>query len=80
VYNIGSGRMSTFDDVAAAVREIYPSFRYELKVEIKGGMVGFPYQRPAPSDMRAAESELGFKVRYNLRDSMELFARHLAGN
>jgi nucleoside-diphosphate-sugar epimerase len=74
VYNIGSGRTSSFHDVVAAVRELYPDFKYELKVELSGGMVGFQHQRPAPSDVRAAEAELGFRARHTLRDSMALFA------
>ncbi|MSQ71190.1 MAG: NAD(P)-dependent oxidoreductase [Betaproteobacteria bacterium] len=78
VYNIGSGKLSTFQDVVDAVRALYPALQVELKVKLTGGMVGFAHERPAASDIRLAESELGFKPRYSLKESIEHFAQGMA--
>ncbi len=77
VYNVGSGRMHTFHEVVEAVRELYPAFKAEVRVKLAGGMVGFEHERPAASDIRLAEAELGFKARYSLRESIEHFARNM---
>jgi len=75
VYNIGSGRMHTFHDLIAEVRKLYPALKVDIRVEIKGGMVGFRFVRPAPGDIRLAEAELGFRPRYGLGDSIRHFAQ-----
>jgi hypothetical protein len=47
-------------------------------VTAKAGFAGFPKVRPATSDMRAAEAELGFVPRYDLRAALEECAKYLA--
>lgn len=66
VYNIGTGAWHSFDEVCAAVRRIYPGLTVELRIPIKNGFAGFPHLRPAPSDVRLAERELGFKATLSL--------------
>ena len=75
VYNISSGRALTFAEVVEAVKGVFPGLLVEVRVQPKGGFAGFPYLRPAPSDIRLAADELDFHPRYSLADSI----RDLAG-
>lgn len=74
VYNVGTGTMHSFHDVIAEIRKLYPAFKADIKVEIKGGMVGFKHVRPAPGDTQLAEREIGFRAKYSLGDSIRHFA------
>ncbi len=74
VYNIGTGHMHSFHDVIAEIRKLYPDFKVDIQVEIKGGMVGFRHVRPAPGDTRLAETEIGYRARHDLADSIRHFA------
>jgi nucleoside-diphosphate-sugar epimerase len=78
VYNIGTGRMHTFHELIAEIRNLYPSFKTDIQVEIKGGMVGFKYVRPAPGDTRLAEAEIGYRARHDMGDSIRHFAEIMA--
>ncbi|HEY7608930.1 MAG TPA: NAD(P)-dependent oxidoreductase [Alphaproteobacteria bacterium] len=78
VYYVTFGRMHSFDDFVAATRGLYPNFRIDLRVTAKAGFAGFPAVRPATSDLRAAECELGFSPQYDLRAALAECARLLA--
>lgn len=75
VYNVATGAWYSFDEFCAAVRELHPNLKVDLKVTATGGFAGFPHLRPAPSSVEAAERELGFEARFNLPDTI----RHFAG-
>ncbi len=70
VYHVTFGRMHSFDDFVAATRGLYPSFTTDVRVPAKAGFAGFPKIRPATSDLRAAERELGYVPKYSLRDAL----------
>jgi len=78
VYHVTFGRMHSFDDFVAATRSLYPGFKIDVRVQAKAGFAGFPKVRPATSDLRAAERELGFTPRYELRDALAECAHRLA--
>jgi UDP-glucose 4-epimerase len=71
VYNIATGDWYSFDQFCDAVRATLPDRRVTMKVPLKGGFAGFPYLRPAPSDIRLAADELGFKAKYGLGKTIE---------
>lgn len=75
VYNIATGLWHSFDEVCAAVRSIYPALTVDLRVSAKGGFAGFPHLRPAPSDVRQAEQELGFRAAITLAETIRDFSR-----
>ncbi|RUM96679.1 NAD(P)-dependent oxidoreductase [Pseudaminobacter arsenicus] len=75
VYNIATGEWYSFDQFCDAVRAIYPDLRVRLKIPPTGGFAGFPYLRPAPSDIRLAADELGFKAKYSLHKTIEDYAK-----
>lgn len=70
VYNIATGDWYSFNQFCDAVRAIYPALRVRLKIPLTGGFAGFPYLRPAPSDIRLAAAELGFKAKYGLHETI----------
>lgn len=74
VYHIASGEALTLDEVIDAVREIHPRLTVSNRVNPKGGFSGFPHPRPARSDIRAAERELGFRPTHDFRDSIRAIA------
>ena len=78
VYNIGLGRLSSFDAFVAAVRALYPDLQVRLAVQPAGGFAGFPHVRSAPSDISAAARELGWSPAYSLDDAISHYAPLLA--
>lgn len=74
VYTIGSGALNSFDDFEAAVRQLYPSLRTEMRIQPTGGFAGFPHVRTAPSDISAAARELGWSPTFSLAESTAHFA------
>ncbi len=78
VYYVTFGRMHSFDDFVAATRSLYPGFKTDVRVTAKAGFAGFPKIRPATSDLRAAEAELGYRPQYDLAAALAESARHLA--
>lgn len=74
VYNIGLGRLCTFDDFVDAVRLCYPALRTEMRTTATGGFAGFPHVRKAASDIGLAERELGWRPVFSLADSVAHFA------
>ena len=74
VYNVASGEQHTVEDVIAAARSVFPAFRVELKTEAKAGFAGFPFERPAISDLSAAARELGWQPAHPLTDTIRHFA------
>ncbi|KVT54130.1 NAD-dependent epimerase/dehydratase family protein [Burkholderia ubonensis] len=75
IYNIATGECVTFDELVALVRRSFPGLRVEGARLPAGGLSGFPFQRPAPSDVSAAARELGFRARYSLADTVAHLAR-----
>lgn len=78
VYYVTFGRMHSFGDFVEVTRSLYPGFKTDVRVAAKAGFAGFPKIRPATSDLRAAESELGYRPRHDLADALAESARHLA--
>lgn len=77
VYNISCGTMYSFADVVNAVRSIYPKLEIDMRIELSGGLAGFQQERPAPSDISAAERDLGYRPIFKLVDSVRHFATSL---
>lgn len=78
VYYVTFGRMHSFDDFVEATRSLYPAFKTDVRVTAEAGFAGFPKIRPATSDLRAAEAELGYRPQHDLADALAESARHLA--
>jgi len=74
VYNIGMGRLSSFDDFVCAVRHLFPALEVQLNVQPSGGFAGFPHVRQAPSDISMAANELAWSPIYSLNESVAHFA------
>jgi UDP-glucose 4-epimerase len=77
VYYVTFGRMHSFDDFVEATRSLYPSFKADVRVAAKAGFAGFPKIRPATSDLRAAEAELGYVPKFDLAAALAESARYL---
>lgn len=69
VYNLGMGKLSSFDDFVRAVMHLYPALQVRLGVQPAGGFAGFPHIRQAPSDLSMAAMELGWRPAYSLDES-----------
>ncbi len=78
VYNIGAGALSSFDDVVAAVRLVYPKLQVNLGVVATGGFAGFAHGRHAPCDIVMAAHELHWRPQYGLTESVLHYAPILA--
>jgi UDP-glucose 4-epimerase len=74
VYHIADGQWHSLGDFVAAVRQIYPGLNASWPSHLSTGFAGFPHQRPAPSDHRKAQSELGFVCAHALQDSVAHWA------
>jgi UDP-glucose 4-epimerase len=70
VYNVATGAWYTLDDFVAAVRNVYPRLHVDVPVQVTTGFAGFPFKRPAPSDVTAAERELDFRAAYSLEETI----------
>jgi len=75
IYNIATGEWVTFDELVALVRRSFPELRVEDVRLPDGGLSGFPFQRPAPSDVSVAARELGFRAGFSLADTVAHLAR-----
>jgi UDP-glucose 4-epimerase len=73
-YNIATGAWHTLDEVVATVRAVFPALVVERRIEARGGLAGFPFERPAPSDISAAAAELGFRAAYGLSETVRFCA------
>ena len=77
VFNVGSGEVFTWKQIAAVIREMYPSAQLELgpgPIEVRPGV---NEQVLGPLDCREAERILGVSVRYRLREGLSHFAQWL---
>jgi UDP-glucose 4-epimerase len=77
VFNVGSGEVFTWNEIAAVIRQMYPSAQLELgpgPIEVRPGI---REQWLGPLDCRRAERMLGVKARYRLRDGLSQFAQWL---
>jgi UDP-glucose 4-epimerase len=77
VFNVGSGEVFTWNQIAAVIREMYPSAQLELgpgPIEVRSGV---REQVLGPLDCRRAEQVLGVSTRYRLRDGLSQFAQWL---
>ncbi|AIY39690.1 UDP-glucose 4-epimerase [Collimonas arenae] len=75
IYNIATGECFTFDEFVAVVRRSFKTLQVADLCLPAGGLSGFAFQRPAPSDVGTAWRELGFRARYSLADTIS----HIAG-
>jgi UDP-glucose 4-epimerase len=69
-FNIGSGMVSTFDEVIAAVKALCPNLRCEVEP-------GAPQAKPAPLDITRAKQYLGWEPRFTLRSAFEDYLAEL---
>jgi len=63
-FNIGTGRVTAFDELIGAVRTIYPG----IKVEIEPG--DKPAARSVALDISRARKQLGWEPRFSLIDGL----------
>lgn len=70
VYAIAHPRVWTLPELAGAVAARFGPFTLELAQPPQTGFAGFPHVRPAPTDLSAAEAELGFRAAHDLSDSL----------
>ena len=74
VYHVADGQWHSLGDFVAAVQRMYPGLKATWPADLTTGFAGFPHQRPAPSDHRKAQSELGFTCAHALQDSVAHWA------
>lgn len=70
VYAVAHPRGWTLDEVAAAVAARFGAFTLQLPEAPRTGFAGFRHVRPAPTDLSAAERDLGFRARHDLADTL----------
>lgn len=70
VYNIATGTSVDLLGFIAAVRAAWPALDVSLDEIPRTGFAGFPHLRPAPTDVAAAASELGFTCLHDIADSV----------
>jgi nucleoside-diphosphate-sugar epimerase len=69
VFNIGNGYVTSFDEVLAAVRVLFPAMSYEIEAGER------PQAKPAPLDISRAKRHLGWEPRFTIASA---FADYLA--
>ena len=70
-FNGGTGTLTSFDDLLAAVRKIHPGLEVEI-VEGRGGR-----DRDSVLDLSQAKAELGWEPRYTLDAALEDYAEEI---
>lgn len=73
VYTIAHPEGWTLQALADEVARLFGPFTLRLAVPCTTGFAGFPYPRPALSDLSAARDELGFVPRHALADTLSLW-------
>ena len=74
VYNIATGEWFTVEEFVGVARSHFPSLEVASMRLPTGGFAAFPHRRPAPSDVGAAQRELGFRTTYSLDQTVAHFA------
>jgi nucleoside-diphosphate-sugar epimerase len=72
-FNIGSGVVSTFEEVLAAVKAVCPAVRYEIEA------AGAAQAKPAPLDITRAKRHLGWEPHFTLRSGFADYLEELKG-
>lgn len=76
-YNIGTGEVVTWRQVADAIRELYPSAKMELgpgPIVVRPGVLE---QKLGPLDYALAKRVFGYEPKFKLRQGLKHFARWL---
>ena len=72
VFNIGSGAVTTFEDLVSGVRQLYPSLEVEV-VPTSPPAVSSRY----PLDLTRAKRALGWTPEYDLASGLRAYAAEL---
>jgi UDP-glucose 4-epimerase len=72
IFNIGNGYASTFEEVLAAVRALFPALRYEIEAG------STPSAKPAPLDISRAKQRLGWEPRFSLASAFADYRAELS--
>lgn len=80
VYNIATGRSVDLPGFLSAVKAAWPSLDARLDAIPETGFAGFRHRRPAPTDVRAAAEELGFRCRHDIADSVRYWSQPRRGS
>lgn len=75
VYNVATGDWYSLDAFVATMRAVFPRLLVAVPTLSTTGFAGFPYLRPAPSETRHAEAELGFRAQHKLGDTIAYWCR-----
>ncbi len=75
VYTIACSHLYSFSDFVHIMQDCYPSLEVDVCVEPAGGFAGFPHIRQSHSDISAAETELNWKPKYPLKESVMHFSK-----
>ncbi len=70
VYAIAYPSGLTLDDLADAVALRFGGFTLDLPERPRSGFAGFAHVRPAPTDLSAAQADLGFAAMHDLKDTL----------
>jgi UDP-glucose 4-epimerase len=71
VYGIAHPANWTLNAVAGEIASRFGAFTLTVPDHPASGFAGFPHVRPAPTDLSAAERELGFEAEHGLVDTLE---------
>jgi UDP-glucose 4-epimerase len=74
VYNVATGQSVDLQGFLAAVRTAWPTLDVTMSTIPETGFAGFRHRRPAPTDVRAAGEELGFRCLHDLADSVRYWS------
>jgi len=72
VFNIGNGEVTRFDDLIAAVRQVYP----KLEIDIEPGET--PTAKTEPMDISRARKLLGWNPQFSLTEALKDYHADLA--
>ena len=75
VYNVATGDWYSLDAFVATMRTVFPRLLVSVPTPSTSGFAGFPHLRPAPSETRHAEAELGFRAQHKLGDTIAYWCR-----
>ena len=80
VYHVATGTAHTFEQVVETVRRALPRLQIGHAPLPHGGLSGFPFRRPAASDVQAARRELGFQPMHDLADTVRYLVSQRDGS
>jgi nucleoside-diphosphate-sugar epimerase len=71
IFNIGNGYVTSFEEVLAAIRALFPAVKYEIEAGEQ------PSPKPAPLDISRAKRHLGWEPRFTIASAFADYLEEL---